>query len=247
MALGFLITAFLYATVGFGGGSTYNALLLLNDVDYNLIPKIALTCNIIVVTGSAIRYYKNNLIPWKIVIPLILVSIPFALLGGLINIDKETFLLILSISLILSGIFLFIRQEEILEISQNTKEKKGLILYTIISSILGFLAGIVGIGGGIFFSPILHITKAMPSKNIEAFSSIYILVNSIFGLLGQFIKDQNEQTLINYFNYSLLFFAVLFGGLIGSHLGIKTLKPIIVRRLTAILIIFVGLRLIIGI
>ena len=90
MALGFLITAFLYATVGFGGGSTYNALLLLNNVDYNLIPKIALTCNIIVVTGSAIRYYKNNLIPWKIAIPLILVSIPFALLGGSINIDKET-------------------------------------------------------------------------------------------------------------------------------------------------------------
>ena len=93
-------------------------------------------------------------------------------------------------------------------------------MYTIISSILGFLAGIVGIGGGIFFSPILHITKAMPSKNIAAFSSIYILVNSIFGLLGQFIKDQNEQTLINYFNYSFLFFAVLFGGVLGSHLGI---------------------------
>ena len=96
MALGFLITAFLYATVGFGGGSTYNALLLLNNVDYNLIPKIALTCNIIVVTGSSIRYYKENLIPWKITIPLIMVSIPFSLLGGSISINKETFLLILS-------------------------------------------------------------------------------------------------------------------------------------------------------
>ena len=76
---------------------------------------------------------------------------------------------------------------------------------------------------------------------------LFILVNSVSGLLGQFMKEKNEQILINYLNYSWLFFAVLFGGLIGSHLGIKIFKPIIVRRLTAILIIFVGLRLIIGI
>ena len=247
MALGFLITAFLYATVGFGGGSTYNALLLLNNVDYNLIPKIALTCNIIVVTGSSIRYYKENLIPWKITIPLIIVSIPFSLLGGSISINKETFLLILSLCLIISGIFLLIRQKEVREIAQNTQGKIGLIFFSTISSILGFLAGLVGIGGGIFFSPILHITKAMPSKNIAAFSSIFILVNSVSGLIGQFMKEKNEQILINYLNYSWLFFAVLFGGLIGSHLGIKIFKPIIVRRLTAILIIFVGLRLIMGI
>ena len=163
MALGFLITAFLYATVGFGGGSTYNALLLLNNVDYNLIPKIALTCNIIVVTGSTIRYYKENLIPWKITIPLIIVSIPFSLLGGSISINKETFLLILSLCLIISGIFLLIRQKEVREIAQNTQGKIGLIFFSTISSILGFLAGLVGIGGGIFFSPILHITKSMPS------------------------------------------------------------------------------------
>ena len=201
MALGFLITAFLYATVGFGGGSTYNALLLLNNVDYNLIPKIALTCNIIVVTGSSIRYYKENLIPWKITIPLIIVSIPFSLLGGSISINKETFLLILSLCLIISGIFLLIRQKEVQEISQNTQGKIGLIFFSTISSILGFLAGLVGIGGGIFFSPILHITKSMPSKNIAAFSSIFILVNSVSGLIGQFMKEKNEQILINYLNY----------------------------------------------
>ena len=97
---------------------------------------------------------------------------------------------------------MLIRQKEVREIAQNTQGKIGLIFFSTISSILGFLAGLVGIGGGIFFSPILHITKAMPSKNIAAFSSIFILVNSVSGLLGQFMKEKNEQILINYLNFS---------------------------------------------
>ena len=109
----FLITAFLYASVGFGGGSTYNALLILYDIDYLLVPKIALTCNLIVVIGGTIRYQLNNLIPWKKTLPIILVSAPFAWLGGKIPLNKELFLTILGISLLISGILLLIRKEEV--------------------------------------------------------------------------------------------------------------------------------------
>ena len=132
----FLITAFLYASVGFGGGSTYNALLILYNVDYLLIPKIALTCNLIVVIGGTIRYQLNNLIPWKKVLPLIIFSAPFAWIGGRLPIDKELFLAILGTSLLISGILLLIRKEEIENFSKSVNSKIGIFLYSIMSCLL---------------------------------------------------------------------------------------------------------------
>tara|TARA_B100001029_G_scaffold174924_1_gene175644 strand:+ start:131 stop:883 length:753 start_codon:yes stop_codon:yes gene_type:complete len=242
----FLITAFLYASVGFGGGSTYNALLILYNVDYLLIPKIALTCNLIVVIGGTIRYQLNNLIPWKKVLPLIIFSAPFAWIGGRLPIDKELFLAILGISLLISGILLLIRKEEIENFSKSVNSKIGIFLYSIMSVLIGLISGLVGIGGGIFLSPILHLTKTIPSMNIAAISSVFIFVNSIAGLSGQFMKDNNTNLINEFVEYYWLFFAVLIGGSIGTYLGIKTFHPKIVRRLTAILVIYVSLRILLG-
>jgi len=242
----FLITAFLYASVGFGGGSTYNALLILYNVDYLLIPKIALTCNLIVVIGGTIRYQLNNLIPWKKVLPLIIFSAPFAWIGGRLPIDKELFLAILGISLLISGILLLIRKEEIENFSKSVNSKIGIFLYSIMSVLIGLISGLVGIGGGIFLSPILHLTKTIPSMNIAAISSVFIFVNSIAGLSGQFMKDNNTNLINEFVGYYWLFFAVLIGGSIGTYFGIKTFHPKIVRRLTAILVIYVSLRILLG-
>ena len=242
----FVLTAFLYASVGFGGGSTYNALLILYNVDYLLIPKIALTCNLIVVIGGTIRYQLNNLIPWKKVLPLIIFSAPFAWIGGRLPIDKELFLIILGISFLISGVLLLIRKEEIENFSKSVNSKIGIFLFSIMSALIGFVSGLVGIGGGIFLSPILHLTKTIPSMNIAAISSVFIFINSLAGLSGQFSKTNNSNLIDNYFEYSWLFLAVFIGGAIGTYLGIKTFQPIIVRRLTAILVIYVGLRVLIG-
>ena len=242
----FLITAFLYASVGFGGGSTYNALLILYNVDYLLIPKIALTCNLIVVIGGTIRYQLNNLIPWKKVLPLIIFSAPFAWIGGRLPIDKELFLAILGTSLLISGILLLIRKEEIENFSKSVNSKIGIFLYSIMSVLIGLISGLVGIGGGIFLSPILHLSKTIPSMNIAAISSVFIFVNSITGLSGQFMKDNNTNLINEFVGYYWLFFAVLIGGSIGTYLGIKTFHPKIVRRLTAILVIYVSLRILLG-
>ena len=242
----FLITAFLYASVGFGGGSTYNALLILYNVDYLLIPKIALTCNLIVVIGGTIRYQLNNLIPWKKILPLIIFSAPFAWIGGRLPIDKELFLAILGISLLISGILLLIRKEEIENFSKSVNSKIGIFLYSIMSVLIGLISGLVGIGGGIFLSPILHLTKTIPSMNIAAISSVFIFVNSIAGLSGQFMKNNNTNLINEFVGYYWLFFAVLIGGSIGTYLGIKTFHPKIVRRLTAILVIYVSLRILLG-
>ncbi len=242
----FLITAFLYASVGFGGGSTYNALLILYNVDYLLIPKIALTCNLIVVIGGTIRYQLNNLIPWKKVLALIIFSAPFAWIGGRLPIDKELFLIILGISLLISGVLLLIRKEEIENFSKSVNSKIGIFLFSIMSALIGFVSGLVGIGGGIFLSPILHLTKTIPSMNIAAISSVFIFVNSIAGLSGQFMKNNNTNLINEFVGYYWLFFAVLIGGSIGTYLGIKTFHPKIVRRLTAILVIYVSLRILLG-
>ena len=242
----FVLTAFLYASVGFGGGSTYNALLILYNVDYLLIPKIALTCNLIVVIGGTIRYQLNHLIPWKKVLPLIIFSAPFAWIGGRLPIDKELFLAILGISLLISGILLLIRKEEIENFSKSVNSKISIFLYNIMSVLIGLISGLVGIGGGIFLSPILHLTKTIPSMNIAAISSVFIFVNSIAGLSGQFMKDNNTNLINEFVGYYWLFFAVLIGGSIGTYLGIKTFHPKIVRRLTAILVIYVSLRILLG-
>ena len=242
----FVLTAFLYASVGFGGGSTYNALLILYNVDYLLIPKIALTCNLIVVIGGTIRYQLNHLIPWKKVLPLIIFSAPFAWIGGRLPIDKELFLIILGISLLISGVLLLIRKEEIENFSKSVNSKIGIFLYSIMSVLIGLISGLVGIGGGIFLSPILHLSKTIPSMNIAAISSVFIFVNSIAGLSGQFMKNNNTNLINEFVGYYWLFFAVLIGGSIGTYLGIKTFHPKIVRRLTAILVIYISLRILLG-
>jgi len=239
----FLITATLYASVGFGGGSTYSALLIISNVDYQLIPKITLICNLIVVTGGVIRYQKKDLIPWRLALPLIAVSMPFAWLGGNTIIGKEAFLLMLGTSLLFSGILLIFRQKEITEFSNIIQTRLGIFLWSCVSVPLGFLSGLVGIGGGIFFSPLLHLSKIMPSKNIAAFASVFIFFNSIAGLAGQFMKNNNAEIFNVALQYIWLFPVVLIGGQIGTHLGIQAFRPIVVRRLTAVLVIFVGLRL----
>jgi len=198
------------------------------------------------VIGGTIRYQLNNLIPWKKVLPLIIFSAPFAWIGGRLPIDKELFLAILGISLLVSGMLLLIRKEEIENFSKSVNSKIGIFLYSIMSVLIGLISGLVGIGGGIFLSPILHLTKTIPSMNIAAISSVFIFINSIAGLSGQFMKDNNTNLINEFVGYYWLFFAVLIGGSIGTYLGIKTFHPKIVRRLTAILVIYVSLRILLG-
>ena len=230
--------------MGFGGGSTYNALLILAETNYQLVPTIALICNIIVVTGSAIIFFKHKLIPWRLTIPLVLVSVPFAWLGGYTPIHQFMFNIILGSSLLLAGLLMLIRHSEVLKTAPWTKTKLGLSCLLPASACLGMLSGLVGIGGGIFFSPILHLSKAAPSKNIAAFASFFILINSISGLIGQSMKHSESQTWGELHPYTWLFFAVLIGGQIGSRLGVQVFRPEIVRRLTSVLVIYVGIKLI---
>ncbi len=234
----FFVTAIIYASVGFGGGSTYLALLLLWDVPYYIFPIIALACNIIVVSGNSFNYIRVGNLNIKLLLPYLLGSIPFAFIGGSIEIDKNIFEIILFVVLAVAGLLLLFNFKSY---GNHSKIYKSLpIFFSIpIGIILGFVSGIVGIGGGIFLSPILYLLKAANPNHITTTVSLFILINSIFGIFGQITKDINLHEITNYL---YLLIAVFVGGQIGNFLNIKIIPTRILALITSLLVIFVAAR-----
>ena len=234
----FFITAILYASIGFGGGSTYLALMLIWEIPYYIFPVIALFCNIIVVSGNSINFVRSGDINLKLLLPYLIGSIPFAFIGASISIEKEFFEFLLFFVLIIAGLFLFFESKSFKNknIKINSIPK---LISIILGSLIGFVSGLIGIGGGIFLSPILFLLKAGHPKHITSTASLFILINSIFGVAGQFTK---EIVFNEFLNYLPLFFAVLIGGQIGNYLNIKILSNRTLVLMTSILIIFVSMR-----
>ena len=234
----FFITAIFYSSIGFGGGSTYLALMLIWDVPFYIFPIVALICNIIVVSGNSINFLRTKNINIKLLTPYLIGSVPFAFLGASISIDKNLFEILLFFILLIAGIFLLLESKSF----NNDKiiiRKVSKVISIFIGSIIGFISGLVGIGGGIFLSPILFLLKAGYPKHITSSASLFILINSIFGVAGQLTKD----IVINeFFNYWPLFVAVLIGGQIGSFLNIKFLSNRVLALLTSLLVIVVAIR-----
>tara|TARA_B110000902_G_scaffold182452_1_gene206640 strand:- start:165 stop:911 length:747 start_codon:yes stop_codon:yes gene_type:complete len=234
----FFITAILYSSVGFGGGSTYLALMLIFDIPYYIFPIIALFCNIIVVSGNSINYIRSGNLNLKLLTPYLVGSIPFTILGASISIEKEIFEILLFFILIIAGIFLLIGSNSFnkdqIKIKQIPK-----ILSISIGSVIGFISGIVGIGGGIFLSPLLFLMKAGYPKHIATTASLFILINSIFGVAGQLTKNIVFNEFLNYWP---LFLVVLMGGQVGNFLNIKFLTNKTLALITSLLVIFVAAR-----
>ena len=234
----FFVTAILYSSVGFGGGSTYLALFLIWDVPYYIFPIMALFCNMIVVSGNCFNYIKAGNHNLKLLIPYLIGSIPLAFIGGSLQIEKDFFEILLFIILSLAG-FLLLFKFRSYEDNNETYRNIPKIISIIIGGILGFISGVVGIGGGIFLSPILFLIKAGKPKHIVTTASIFILINSISGISGQLTKD---LVLTEIQNYWFLFLAVFVGGQIGNHLNLKIFPARILALVTAVLVIFVAAR-----
>ena len=234
----FFVTALIYSSVGFGGGSTYLAILLIWGVPYTIFPVIALVCNIIVVSGNSINFIRSKNINFNLLFPYLIGSIPFAFIGGSITIEKSLFEILLFCVLLVAGIFLLIESKSFNKEKIKINQIPRLISISI-GSIIGFMSGLVGIGGGIFLSPLLFLMKAGYPRHITSSASLFILINSIFGIAGQLTKDQVMDQVINYWP---LFLSVLIGGQIGSLLNIKFLSNKILALLTSFLVIFVAIR-----
>ena len=238
LSIFFFITAILYSSVGFGGGSTYLALMLIWDIPYYIFPVIALFCNIIVVSGNSINYVRSGNLSFNLLFPYLIGSIPFSFFGASILVTKELFEILLFVILVVAGISLFIKSKSFInnDIRINQVPK---ILSITIGSAIGFISGIVGIGGGIFLSPILFLMKAGYPKQIAATASLFILVNSVFGVAGQLTKDIVFNEFLNFWP---LFLAVFIGGQIGNYLNIKFLSNKTLALATSLLVIFVAVR-----
>jgi len=238
LLISFFFIALIYSSVGFGGGSSYLALMA--QPFFVLLPEvirpIALLCNIVVVTGGTIIFYKQGKLVWKEIWPFLIASVPMAFVGGFWKLQDSIFFILLGITLLIASVFLWIPQDIKHTFSariDNTISKAAL------GGGIGFLSGLVSIGGGIFLAPILHLLNWAEAKKISALASIFILLNSISGLVGQFSRG---LPVMDWKLVLSLLFAVLLGGQIGSRLGVKKFNTLYIRRITALLILVASLN-----
>jgi uncharacterized membrane protein YfcA len=234
----FFITAILYSSVGFGGGSTYLALFLIWEIPYYIFPIMALFCNMIVVSGNCFNYIKAGNLNLKLLIPYLIGSIPLAFIGGSLSVDKNFFEILLFFVLTTAGILL-LNNFKSYDNNVDKYRKVPLIFSIIIGCILGFISGVVGIGGGIFLSPLLFLLKAAKPKHIVTTASVFILINSLLGILGQLTKDIILNEILDYW---FLIIVVLIGGQIGNFLNLKILPARILALITGSLVLFVSIR-----
>ena len=234
----FLVTATLYSSVGFGGGSTYLAFLLIWDIPYTIFPVIALFCNIIVVSGNCFNYIRAGNLNIKLLLPYLIGSIPLAYIGGSLAIEKVIFEILLFLVLAFAGILLLFNFKSY-DNKDTSYKKKSTTISIIIGGIIGFISGVVGIGGGIFLSPILFLIKAGKPKHIVTTASLFILINSASGIVGQFTKNNVISEIQNYW---YLIVAVFIGGQIGNFLNLKIFPTRILALVTAFLVLFVAFR-----
>jgi uncharacterized membrane protein YfcA len=235
LLISFFFVAMVYSSVGFGGGSSYLALLALASGQFEVIRPTALLCNIIVVTGGTWIFYKENLLDLKKGWPFIVISVPMAFLGGYWPIKENTFFIILAIALIVAALVLWFQDV----ITRKQKPSSHNLAVSLgVGGGIGFLSGLVSIGGGIFLSPVLHFLRWENAKKISALASVFILVNSISGLAGQLLRSP----VLDWKFILPLLLAVFFGGQIGSRLGARTFNLLYVKRITAVVILVAGLN-----
>ena len=238
LAISFLVTAILYSSVGFGGGSTYLALLLIWGIPYIALPVIALSCNVIVVSGNCFNYIRAGNLNFRLLYPYLIGSIPLAYIGGFLPVEKQLFEILLFIVLLAAGILLLFNFKSY-DDNKESYKKVSIFFSILIGGLLGFISGIVGIGGGIFLSPILFLIRAGKPKHIVTTASLFILINSVSGIVGQLTKN---AVLLEMQNYWYLLIAVLIGGQFGNFLNLKIFPVRVLALLTAILVLFIATR-----
>ena len=222
--LAIFVVAILYSSVGHGGASGYLGVMALLAVSPDITRPTALTLNLFVASIAFVQFYRAGHFDWKIFLPFASASIPFAFLGGTIQLPTAVYKIILGAVLILAAIRLAIN----LKTPQQTNAPK-IWLALIIGAILGLVSGLVGVGGGIFLTPILLLMNWTETKKAAGISALFILVNSFSGLLGNYAQVLKLPS--NVFFWIL---AAVIGGVIGSTLGSFRFNSLTLRRVLAV-------------
>ena len=228
-----LAAALLYSSGGHAGGSAYLAVLSLFSVAPAMMRPTALVMNIAVASIGSTRFIRARAVPWHLLGPLCLGSIPAAFAGGRMKLAPGTYLFVLGVILLVAAVLLWIRPKT--PVMRSPPHRGWLVA---IGCVLGFVAGLTGIGGGIFLSPLLILSGWEEPRRPSGAAAVFILVNSILGLLGQLSSVAHVRPLA-----ALLAFAAICGGLVGSWLGVHRLRALALRRVHATVLVVSGAKL----
>lgn len=240
LAFSFFIVATLYASVGFGGGSSYLALLSLFALDFFAIRTIALLCNLFVVSGSCYFFHKKGHFSFREFLPFLITSIPMSFIGAMFKLEERVFFILLGFSLLLSSASLVFQTVNKRKLATKTYPT---FLSYVLGGGIGLLSGLVGIGGGIFLAPILnHLNWGKPIK-IAALAAFFILANSISGMFGLYVTDTLQ---LSWPMTLILLISVVLGGQLGVRMSLKKSTPKTIRLGTAGLVLMVGLRILLS-
>jgi uncharacterized membrane protein YfcA len=237
----FLFISLAYTSVGLGGGSSYLALLSLFGIPLAEIPPIALFCNIIAASVAFYRFRKRGHFFPKLVLPFLLASVPATFVGAQLTLDEKILSVIFAVVLFLIALLVLFKKKEVKPRLTLDGKITWLISFPL-GALLGFLAGSMGIGGGVFLGPVLLLVGLASSREAASACSAFVLVNSVVGLISHYFKGG--------VNFSVLFFlgfAVFIGAQIGSFLGAKKFSPLLLQRIFAFFLLAVSFKLGIGI
>ena len=228
------LVAFLYSSVGHGGASGYLALMALFSFTPDVMKPTALLLNLFVAGTAFIQFYRGKHFIWKIFLPLALASVPMAFLGGMITIDASIYKKILGCLLLIPiARFIFFKNIPV----DNLKEP-GIGLSAVIGVVIGFLSGLIGIGGGIILSPVILLLKWTNQKQTAAISALFIFVNSLSGLGGQLTRG------IQFSTDMIAYVAIAFtGGLLGSYFGSLRFRQDLLKYILAAVLLLASVKL----
>lgn len=226
----FFVVAFTYSSVGLGGGSSYTALMAVFGMSTLEIPMISLTLNLFATSVGSYNFVRNKHAKLRLILPFLISSIPMAYVGGALKVSKEIFYLILLASLVLVAARIYIWEKT--TISFNLGQVGKFIISVLIGSLLGLIAGIVGIGGGVYLVPIIIILGLGTEKEAAACGVIFVWINSLSGLIARLQYNSIDLT-----NHIHLISAVLIGSALGSFMGSFKYSPKTMQRILGIIII----------
>jgi len=227
----FLIVAFVYSSVGLGGGSSYTAIMIIVGTSTIVIPMVSLSLNILVSSIGSYNYLRNKHGKLQIILPFLITAIPFAYLGGSFHLPKTVFLWVLLISLIFVAFRIYLWKDAGFRFDFSSRRKLAISLIS--GSILGLVAGIVGIGGGIYLVPLIIMLNLGTQKQAAAVGMIFIWLVSLSGLVSR-----SQYNSINLVDYVPLIAAVLMGGFLGSYMGSFKFSPKVMEKILGVVILF---------